>query len=258
MNTRFVLGLVLAGSVACVTQGENPGTSESAHTAGEIVWTNDVHGWVEVDRATFDAMPARRVQRTAPEDHLATRRLQTWIDRYDTIVRAMVRKTGEELAAPRPQARVVIERDVNANISVLPACIARAKERAEDRPKTIVMTGPRTKVEGISADCADAKNWQMASGLAWFNGLGGMQVVPGDTSVAIMSSGRREGEAARAAIVASVPFVNVNAGVLAANISERAAAVVLAHELAHYYRTHQSTGVAGKYDFWYDRDHARA
>jgi MYXO-CTERM domain-containing protein len=250
------LGL-LATTFACSTTEEETDGSEAAHTRGEIVWNNDPHSWADVEADDFASRtPGKEI---APEDHLTTARIQVWIDRYDAIVRAMVQESGTELVAPKPKARIVLAADNSASVATVPGCIATAANPPDPLPgdafDLTMMQGPRATFStgGAGLKCLETKNWTPASGLGWFNALGGFKVSNGDQLVEVKSGDELKARAVHVGIMSAAPFVDVNAGLIG-NVGEKTVAVVLAHELAHYYRAHKSTSVHGKYDFWYDRD----
>lgn len=260
---RSILALSFLASgafFACHSPAEDAESSGAAHTAGEIVWENDPHLWADVDRTAFDG--AWPLEKAAAVDHVATVRIQAWIDRYDAIVREMVAANGRALVAPRPQARVLVAPSVNANVRAVPVCIAVAPSPVSPTPARVemlsVMLRPRSVFNTnllFKGNCAKARNFSPESGLGWFNGLGGLEVRPGEAAIEIIGQSPDPvvARAEKVAINATAPFVTVNAG-LVTSLSEKATAAVIAHELAHYYRSHLGVSVADRYDFFFDRD----
>lgn len=172
---------------------------------------------------------------------------------------AAAQKTGghTELAAPHPYARIVVAADLEASIATVPVCVASASAPASPLPEQVmplaVMAGPRTIIPAAADEtCVQARNWTAATGLTWFNQLGGFKVTAGTSTVDIKNGNQVERKAAKVAVRSAASFVNVNAGTIS-GLSEKAVAVAVAHALGHYYRTHTTTAVDGKYDFWFDR-----
>lgn len=250
-----LLGILGLGLVGCSASNEVTSGSGSAHTEGALTWSNDPHGWADLDRPTYDA--ARPNEKTGPVSNPVSTRAQKWIDRYDNVAREIVRATGTELAAPHPYARIVVAPDLEPEIPTVPVCVAAASAPPKTLPaeemSLAVMTAPKTiAAASAGASCVVARNWTTDSGLAWFNKLGGLKLASGTTEVTIKSATKVEGRAAKVAVRSAPSFINVNAGTVAA-LSEKGVAVAIAHQLAHYYRTHATTNAAGKYDFWFDR-----
>lgn len=251
------LGL-LASNVACSKAADDSvSSSEAAHTEGELTWGNEPYFWTEVSQEEID--PALG-QKTAPQTHPISVRLQAWVDRFDSTVRTVVReKTGQTLIAPKPRVRLIVDPEVNAFIMGLPTCIAAAPAPAAGIDPLYVFTGPGEIGASPDGFCLDSLNWPAeASRLDWLNRLNagrGMNVRVDSDAVVIGdgSLGAAPLRAAKVAGISGVSLVNVNAA-LVSELSEKAAAVVIAHELGHYYRAHMSTNSAFRYDFWFDRD----
>ena len=105
--------------LAAITEGacgaggsEDPVLSERAHTEGELVWSNDPQQWLALEPSFLDGLD---LELFAPADSVPARRLEGWLDRYDVAVREVARAHGiDDLVAPKPRARVVIDKDVKA------------------------------------------------------------------------------------------------------------------------------------------------
>jgi hypothetical protein len=255
---RSVLGLsglaCLLLAAACSTAQDSVGASEAAHTEGELAWSNDPYHWVQVSQEEIDTAFA---EKTVPQNHAIAVRLQDWITRFDTEVRAIVRaKTGQTLIAPSPKIRVVVDAAVNAFIMGLPTCLASVAKPEPGAYPLIVFTGPSKIAQGNDTFCVEPLEWPAATNtrLDWLNRLGGYPVRP-EASALVIGDGVSTGtlRAGKVATIASASLVNVNLG-LVANMSEKSAAVVIAHELGHYYRSHSSTASEPHYDFWFDRE----
>src|SRR5690606_15277738 len=114
-----------------------------------------------------------------------------------------------------------------------------------------VFAEPSRPTVGRALPCFRATGWTAddAARLSWLASMGAPEARIADDATGIAIAGREE-RVARVAVVASSAFINVDSGLVAA-LDEEATAVVLAHELAHYYRAHRTTSVGGLYTFWY-------
>jgi MYXO-CTERM domain-containing protein len=254
-------------------------TNEAAHTEGDLIWENEPYHWAQVDRPTADRVLANK---TAPVDSIASRRLQAWVDRFDSAVRALVKeKTGRDFVAPKPEVRLIASSDINAYISFMPTCLAGKADAAttpeagadgasEPFPLAVVPDMKRI-VNGVDSsnqpiDCLQPTNWPAEQGkaLAWFNRIGAIQVASQADAIEVSGADQfwqfprdfspvgKKVAVRRVGIAAALPYVNVYAP-LVALLSETATAAIVAHELGHYYRAHLSTANVDRYAFWYDR-----
>lgn len=251
---RSVLGLggFVCLLAACTTGPSGVGTSEAAHTEGELVWSNDPYHWVQIRQEEIDPAFA---EKTVPQSHAIAVRLQDWITRFDREVRGIVRaKTGQTLIAPPPKIRVVVDPAVNAFIMGLPTCLASVANPEPGAYPMIVFAGPSKIAQGETF-CVEPFEWPAATStrLDWLNRLGGYPVRSEASAIVIGDASTGTLRAGKVATIASASLVNVNLG-LVANMSEKSAAVVIAHELGHYYRSHSSTASEPHYDFWFDRE----
>ncbi|HVH41473.1 MAG TPA: hypothetical protein VM925_03990, partial [Labilithrix sp.] len=221
----------LAILAACGVASETVGDSTQHHTEGQPTWSNSPYQWGQIGRDEADAKDVETRGKTAPVDHVVSVRLQAWLDRYDAIVREIVKtKTGQTLTAPKPEVRLHAATDINAWIAMDPMCIAKATTPDAENEGLQVLSAPNMTMGGLKS-CFAPKNWEAKSGLEFFNGLDGpLKVMVTPTAIEIGSELR----ANEAAIMSAVPFVNINSA-LVAKASEKTTAVILAHELGHYY-----------------------
>ena len=230
----------LVGLVACGTAGERAARSEQHHTRGEVIWSNAPYAWAELDPADTDEVLGTR--EVAGADAV-TRRLQAWVDRYDRVIRGVVKDaTGETLVAPAPRVRVKVSSSPQGQVMRTEACAA---EGASDATGTYVFESPRLT---YMSRCHRAKNWPAGGGAVDFLKGIGARVESGPGWLTVDSR-----PVAMVAVQSMIPFVVITTG-LVSSVSEKTMAVILAHELAHYYRGHGTTAVADRYDFWFERD----
>ncbi len=246
------LGLLALSLIACGVSQEAVQSSEAAHTEGELIWSNDPYAWQEITQSEID--PALG-ERTAPPSHPVTVRLQAWVDRFDGVVRKLVReRTGQVLVAPKPNVRLVADPTVNAYVMGLPVCVAKAPAPAPGTYPLLVFLAPQDLTVSPDGFCVEPIGWPAAPApIDWLNRVGGLPIRQNNDAIVVGYDDQNGLRAAGIASIASISLVNVNAG-LVAELSEKSAAVVLAHELGHYYRSHSATASAHRYDFWYDRD----
>ncbi len=115
------------------------------------------------------------------------------------------------------------------------------------------------------AGCVVAPEWSAASGLSWFNGLGGSYKVEDHGTSAVVSRDpafvaatpvemvtSKPLAAQRVAIQSAMPAINVASSLVTA-LSETAFAVAVAREVGRYHRAHETTGIDDRFDFLYER-----
>lgn len=125
----FVLLAAIIGVPAATlhcSSGPDVGTSESDHTAGEMTLHNTPFVFAETDYESFrqgGGFGSMLAGQTLPPDDVVTVRVQLWLDRLHEAVRASVKKrTGRELAAPRPIAKVSLSPMANAWVTPVEGC----------------------------------------------------------------------------------------------------------------------------------------
>jgi hypothetical protein len=249
--------------VACAqAPAENAGTSEAAHTEGELTWDNQPYSWSTLSVAEADQIMAASDQKgeSLAEDHPISVRMQAWVDKFDEEVRQIVlKKTGKPFAAPKPTVRVVIDPTPNAFIIPLPVYVAQAPAPADTTAKTMIFLTPTLYQETeYGALEASATSWPAAPGpVDWFNKLGGAQLREESSAVVVSDEIRAE----KVAVMTMVSLVNIHLALVSSS-SEKSVAAVIGHELGHYYRGHSATvsskeygewGKNGPKGFWYDR-----
>lgn len=265
MRVLGLLGVSLLAA-ACGVSNDDTGASTAAHTEGELVWSNVPYSWTEITQAEMDAAFE---DKTAPSTHPIAVRLQAWVDRFDAEVRKVVEaKTGQKLVAPRPRVRLVVSAEVNAWIQSVPTCIASVDAPAAGAEPLLAFLRPNelARIEGDA--CVESRGWApQGQRLGWLNELNAAYpTTDGLPSIVVRAEphaialdygaiGPNALRAAKVAGVSAISLVNVNTA-LVSELDEKGAAVVLAHELGHYYRAHSSTATPDRYDFWFDRERA--
>lgn len=118
---------LLSSAIAC-SSGENA-QDDADHTERNYAQDNSPYWWASSTydefravNATLDPTP---LAPALPESDPLTVRIQTWLDRVDSIVRKDVSaRSGAPFAAPRPIARVLTSRDgFNAWVSSTAVCL---------------------------------------------------------------------------------------------------------------------------------------
>ena len=182
-----------------------------------------------------------------------TRRLQTWVDRIDALVRDEVkRSTGSTLVAPRPIVEVLPSGNTfNAWVSPVVACSgvnppgALAGSESFLRGSTLSHSAPYQCVRPTWPGADEFR-------VFWNRAKPGCTLAAdlsvGGTSCAV--DGAQPGELA---VLSTSPYIHVSTDLIK-GLSEPAMVVVLAHELGHYYRAHVSDAVLQRYNFWYDTE----
>jgi uncharacterized protein (TIGR03382 family) len=211
MHRRAWILLFPVVTFACDLARNTAGSGEANHTEGELFWQNEPYQWADVDRTTADRVLATK---SAPADDLVTTRLGAWVDRYDRVVRDVIKSSaGLTFVAPKPQVRVVPSNDLNAFVSFQPTCLAPAAgaglaappDAAADAPglapDAAVEAGPPDAAAADASSgpavyphvalltlqrafnaagfpCVESRSWppDPSLALAWVDKLGGVQV----------------------------------------------------------------------------------
>jgi hypothetical protein len=253
------LGVVLIVLAASACQDDAPAleSTEAAHTARAYAWSNEPLQWVDSTYADL------RVNReTLPDDHRIAKRMQTWADRIDAIVRSEVVAQRGTFAAPRPRVKIVPDAaDQNAWVSSLSGCggagvaaDATSLPPHVDNEDAAVIT--ETGIARARPLLFHPPGWptgeDFARHLAW---AGHPCAIT--SSEEGFTSRCAPAPASHLAIAAASPFIHMTTSLLA-DVDEVGAVFLLAHELAHYYRAHPSPLSKRHYRFWYevDPDHA--
>ncbi len=221
--------------------------------------------WGQSDYADFLASTASIGYPThpvplGPSDAL-TQRLQSWIDRIDAIVRAEVEaSTGQELVAPKPVVEILPTGSTfNAWVSTTVACTGTTlappvPPGTPPAPTTITMLSS-TMYAPLSAYHCVRPTYPGIAELAtfWNRHKPACKINANHTVSGTGCTVENTGDPGELAVFATAPYIHVSSDLIAA-VSERTLAVVLAHELGHYYRAHVSEATVQRYNFWYDSE----
>lgn len=265
-SSLAVVALALGTVSFSACSAEAPSDEASAdetyqnHTVGQHIQKNSRYLWVE---SSFeDAERVASAFGTGPHDTVPdgddlTRWLQAWSDRLDAVVRGDVeKKTGQRFVAPKPIVKVLRTKETfNAWVTSLPACIGASFNLApgETAPGFTALVDP-SAVQAGEVPCLPTKGWAPKELATLFNtGKHGCELSYDTTFHAEAGCSGAESKAEETTVLTTTPHIRFASDLLARFADERTAIVVLAHELAHYYRSHGSPIYAHKYNFWYDQ-----
>ncbi len=255
--TACALSAACSGAV-----DDDAASATSAHTEGRFLRSASPYWWAASSYDEFNrASPVWMNEEPPPtlaDDHPLAVRLQTWMDRIDSLVRRDVeRETGQPLVAVRPVAKVVpSSRMFNAWVSPVAACLGAPYGSATAAAGTLAVLEPTTILKSPSAACVRPLGWNADGAVAFWNAgrpmcsLERKEGVVVDTDPACYKA-FFEGTPAAAdlSLLATSPFVHFSTDLLTA-LDEDALLNVAAHELSHYYRGHASERRTEP--FWYD------
>jgi hypothetical protein len=268
---------------ACVFGRSEEEKDEGAHTAGEFVWPQAAPPmWAAITRSAADAVLTKP---TAPIGNPIEAHLDAWVKHFDGLVRARVQaETGDDSAAPKPYARVLVSPDPKVSGTRVFACVAGAPpDGTASSDAGVVDSGAAPELVGAPGDggvlgppdnslavligtrltfstnvasmtCLRAPTWAAGQGLTWFNGLGGLQVRDrgGSAVIADRDPSYVPISALRVAIKSAAPAIDVSAASVV-GLQQTGMAIAIAREVARYHRAHDTTGVRDRFDFIYER-----
>lgn len=268
MHSRAaLLGLVLAAA-GCVPEpveddgivfGEDTGKADEAG-ALPLIQTNSPFYWADSDYAGFSAtwneLAGRGLPPLLADTDPLTRRLQGWVDRLDDMVRReLARSLGEELVAPAPIVKILSSGSTfNAWVSGTTACTGASLTGAVAGAAGKTLLRSTDVLHGAVTQCVRPAYPGVDELRAfWDRGrpackLGADLTVGGEGCA--VEEYAAPGELT---ILATSPYVHVSTDLIA-SIGEPALVVILAHELAHYYRSHVSDAKVQRYNFWYETE----
>ncbi len=246
--------------VACATDteaidGEDlGGKTDGAGTNGSIgfIQSNSPFHWAQSDYATFLSSRGEAREPIADDDAL-TQRLQVWADRIDTMVRAEMKKSaGIELVAPKPIVKVLASGTTfNAWVSSAVACTGQARPGTTDLNQVSYLGA--NMVSSDQYPCVRPAWPGIADLVTFWNRAKPACKLAADGSVAGATCEIDNNPPGELAIWATSPYVHVTSK-LVATADELTLAVVMAHELGHYYRAHGTEALVAKYNFWFDNE----
>ena len=261
MRAALLLAVGLAG---CGIVDASGGSGDDGKADGDgtsfigYIQANSPFYWAPSDYAGFAASEASIGMPPNPTpvdaNDALTQRLQTWIDRIDAVVRAEVlHSTGSELVAPKPIVEVLpTSSTFNAWVSPTVACTGIDLAGGDATAQSFLQTAQITHGSGYACvhpvypGVDDFRTfWDRHKPACKV----GADLTVGGTGCSVAANAT----AGELALFATSPYIHVTSDLIAA-VSERTLAIVLAHELGHYYRAHVSDAVIQHYNFWYDSE----
>ncbi len=271
----LLLGVVSCVSEGDEWQGsdidDGKADGPSHHIEGQPTNGPDVFQWVDVDDTALTTyrntiFPPPRRGSLLPVNHELTTRYQAFVDQMD----AYVRRTSPELVqnTPRPQVRIYSDEMVNAWASGVPVCIdapvtfdrATPVEGAREYFSVLLHHSYVEPLEEYSSgggffgeppsrlvDCVDASySSQVQELVDWMNARNGAcRYELRDDRIHVSGQGCRIdlyqddfAGAAAARYHAVIPYVFITTAFLEFIEDEAQTVSVIAHELAHYYKSH--------------------
>ncbi len=244
--------------VACTTDAEGSdsedigGKADGAGSNGSIgfIQSNSPFYWAQSDYATF--LTSRRDRRVAiADDDALTQRLQTWADKIDAMVRAEMKHSADiDLVAPKPIVKVLPSGTTfNAWVSSALACTGQARPGTTDLTQVSYLGAKMVRSEQYP--CVRPAWAGIDELMTFWNRAKPACKLAADGSVAGATCTIDSNPPGELAILATSPYIHVTSKLLA-TADEVTLAVVMAHELGHYYRAHASEARVAKYNFWFD------
>ena len=257
-----VIAALFGTLVACGAAGDDgTGSSESAHTEASFTNDNSPFGWAassyEEFRSSAAGLGGGELPGALADDDPLTVRMQAWVDRVDAIVRPTVQaKTGQPLAAPKPIAKVLVSKSTfNAWVSGVPACLG-APLAGDHQPGWSAYLD-RDHVYAMGNACLHPAGWSAEALTKYWNAdkpacqlalADGKLTTKGTTCT--VDPGVTGGD--DVAIATTGQYIQFTTDLLA-ELDEATVALVVAHELGHYYLGHTTAKGTAKYGFWYTR-----
>jgi hypothetical protein len=251
--------------VACSTAAADDDAAtgdESNLTEGQLVTTNDPHVWTNgFSYDEFRAHQAQLGQNLPPalaDDDPLTVRLQAWLDRIDTVVRADVKqRTGNDLAAPKPVAKILQSHQTfNAWVSSMLACAGSSFGASHQPGQLPYMT--RSAISPWGGQCVHPQSWTTPDVVAFWNAdkpdcqlsVGQSGAITARGQKCVVDPNATGGD--DLALLATGQYIQFSTDLLQ-DIDEPTIAVVAAHELGHYYLGHTTELAESHFGYWYTR-----
>jgi hypothetical protein len=151
--------------------------------------------------------------------------------------------------------------ELNAWISAVPACLGAGMTAGHDAvasPRDVLLLSRERALRATHITAVHPRGWPAANDFAsaWNATSPTVTIGWNDADQSITVGAHVEAPSPRHVAIASTsPFVHATTPLIA-NLDERSVVLVLAHELAHYYRAHASALTEPHYGFWYAKDPA--
>lgn len=285
-------GMVAVAASGCIRNtdddaGRAPTAARPFHAAGTFVQGGAPWQWITPTKEfTTEFLASKGFPESAllPEAHVATIRMQAWLDRLIDSLAAKAagdRTLREALASvPRPKVRITADPVLNAWVLGAPLCLEVAGRIGSVPPDATV--APRPDAHGTprltydfkkrtfsgafeKSTCPSSRAVAAKAYATWFNakGLSCRLETEADALVvpeSCFDGGQRPAWLSGGAafrdirITSTVPVIVFGKGMLERATEEAHAVGVLAHELGHVLKSHHTSEDSG-YDFFYR--HAR-
>ncbi len=256
-NLQYLLLITLVAGCA------KPESSQVKHNTNEPVRANSDFFFAERSKNVKDLYYKKTSKKDKPEiprdnfvadTHPFAVRVQFWVDKLDAIIRSQDPKAT--LNVPKPKAMVGMRQDFNANVkshvycySNLNAVINESMEGEGEVVDNVEDLEGYDLCNSVHAEKSEekieiAKTWLLYKGISC---EGESEVSEkGKTSTVSVSGCEADGEQIDEKVVVkglyvfkTSPYITIYSGLFTGG-SEEVLVGVLAHELAHYYRTHPS------------------
>jgi hypothetical protein len=265
-STRLLVhfALSLPALAACSVTGSEPDVSaqEAAHTASDV--TLDTFPWIWANDTLEEMLPhAMPEEQFVPLEHPLSRRMAFWVDTLDAALRAQLPK--EFSGVPSPKVILGADPFPNAFCRGIPvrwAIPARADYAEYAQPGQIptfflMPTGAvmDLRFTGMGTLDRPATAESIAQYVSAFNRDSASCKLSGrDGSIRFDVDCYTETlpvlSATSFAFIATSRFITLSVGLLA-TLSEEEVVAVLAHELGHYYRGH-NTLASDRLNYFYE------
>ncbi len=247
-------------ATACATDGDDAdadggGKSDGAGTNGSIgyIQSNSPFYWADSDYATFQSSVGLTDRTPIADTEALTQRLQSWVDKLDTMVRSEMKRTaGITLVTPKPVVKVLPSGSTfNAWVSGTYACTGLQRPGATDPTTVSLLRANQVYSEQLT--CVRPTWPGVTELLTFWNRNKPACKLSTDGTIAGTGCEISPNPPGEVAIISTSPYIHVTSDLLA-TADEATIVVVLAHELGHYYRSHVSDARVAKYDFWFDSE----
>lgn len=261
---KLKLGVLLSVAVL-VSCGEGVRKdSQLSHDHAKPTRSDAAYQWIDMTKAEFeglnkDILPAGR---SLPVSHKLVKKVQSIIDRIDSNLRS---KYPDQLAmTPKPKARVVVDKSVNAFVFIGFGCYdvaasIRGKHKGKAKAVFLDLTGSGEIDTWETSSkspykCKKIKDLSiLASAVDAFNAKGQyckVDLTPEGISFSKdCKNSAGVSSASKVVMLHTANFITIHTGIFKAMKDEGSFEAVVAHELGHYYRSHSTADE--KKDYWY-------
>ena len=257
-------GAWIAAALSSGCNEPNQTGRDLSHDRHDPVRMEASFNWIQLKRSQFiDAVleqGGRRLTPVGPEFSPLANRAGFWIDVIDSTLRELYPTELAEVPVPKPI--VISEQSANAFIAAaftcfdVPANLSRPGRKA-DKVYLSLNDGGSISAWPPSFKCVHGSTRELKSAVRAFNSRHeGCQLHLDEDGLKPSGKCGLEkdiegiGSARQVVLAQTANWVTIHAGLFPAMPSERAFVGVIAHELAHYYRSH-ITSYSDEYGFFY-------